>query len=141
MQAKPTSVSGCTATLGVPDNTLATGVWTTTDIPRDASLGTGTVVGTYLYTNGVGDGPSAFSVSVPFGTLCLSGLARTGPVLLPGAVGGVCNAGPMSLAVSSITAPPVAVGEDVNVQLWHRDPTPTDAGNANFSNAVHYTVQ
>jgi len=33
------------------------------------------------------------------------------------------------------------VGQDVNVQLWYRDPLPGNGGNANFSNAVFYTVQ
>jgi hypothetical protein len=139
-QAKATSVGGCTATLSVPDCFLATGVWTSTNIPRDASLGTGVVVGIYIYTNGVGTGQSAFSAGVPFGTLCLNGFSRSGPAVLPGAQGGVCNTGALNLPVNSTTTPAVQVGDDVNVQLWYRDPTPANSGNANFSNAVFYTV-
>jgi hypothetical protein len=33
----------------------------------------------------------------------------------------------------------ITAGEDVNVQLWHRDPTAS--GTADFSNAVFYTAQ
>jgi len=33
------------------------------------------------------------------------------------------------------------VGDDVNVQLWYRDPTAANGGNANLSNAIFYTVQ
>jgi hypothetical protein len=140
-QTKPTSVTGCSALLFVVDYTLATGVWAATDIPRDASQGEGTVVGVFLYTNGVGTGPSSFSAGMPYGTLCLTGLSRSGPALMPGAIGGYCNIGTMDFAVGSLMTPPVAVGEDVNVQLWYRDPTPALAGNANLSNAVFYTVQ
>jgi len=35
----------------------------------------------------------------------------------------------------------IVVGEDVNAQLWYRDPTSANPGNANFSNAIFYTVQ
>ncbi|HVS19092.1 MAG TPA: hypothetical protein VMT18_10875 [Planctomycetota bacterium] len=35
----------------------------------------------------------------------------------------------------------LSVGEDVNVQLWYRDPLPSDPGNANLSNLAFYTVQ
>jgi hypothetical protein len=140
-QSKVTSVAGCTATLSVPDCTVATGEWSSTNIPRHSSLGTGVVVGIYIYTNGVADGQSAFSQGVPFGTLCLNGFSRSIPATLVGALAGVCNTGVMNVAVSSTTTPPVVAGEDVNVQFWYRDPRPGDQGNANFSNAVFYTVQ
>ena len=145
-QTKPTSVAGCTATLTATNTSLATGVWTSTNIPRDAGAGVGTSLGIYIYTNGVGIGQSGFSASVPFGTLCLAGFKRSSPActpaLLPGAQPGVCNAGPMTTAVNcSAGALGIAVGDDVNAQLWYRDPTGANAGNANFSNAIFYTVQ
>jgi hypothetical protein len=143
-QAKPTSVANCTASLTASDLSLATGAWNTTGIPRQAGLGVGTVLGIYIYTDGVGIGQSAFSANVVFGTLCLAGFKRSAPAcapaMLPNAQPGVCNAGPMSTAPGcSAGALGIAVGEDVNVQLWYRDPGA--AGNANFSNAIFYTVQ
>jgi hypothetical protein len=55
---------------------------------------------------------------------------------------GVCNSGPMTVAVDcNGGALGIAVGEDVNVQLWYRDPKHGEHGNANLSNAVFYTVQ
>lgn len=145
-QSKPTSVPGCTAKLSVTDFTLASGVWSATDIPRDATAGTGTSLGIFIYTRGVGIGQSATSLSVPYGTLCLSGFLRSAPACSPalvaGAVGGVCNVGPMTTAVNcSGGALGIAVGEDVNVQLWYRDPKGGAGGDANFSNAIFYTVQ
>jgi hypothetical protein len=139
-QTKVTSVPACTATLSVQDCFLASGVWSSTNIPRHSSLGVGVVVGIYIYTNGVGTGQSAFNAAVPFGTLCLNGFARSPAATLIGAQGGICNTGTMDLPVNATTTPPVQVGQDVNVQLWYRDPTPALPGNANFSNAVFYTV-
>jgi hypothetical protein len=143
-QTKPTSVSGCSAELDVTDLTLATGVWTATDIPRQAGLGTGTVLGIFIYTDGVGIGQSAFSANTAFGTLCLSGFKRSAPACAPAtlanAQAGVCNPGPMTTSVNcGGGALGIAVGEDVNAQLWYRDPGA--GGNANFSNAIFYTVQ
>jgi hypothetical protein len=143
-QSKATTVAGCTASLTATDLTLATGSWNTTDIPRQACLGVGTVLGIYIYTDGVGIGQSAFSTNVVFGTLCLQGFKRSAPACapatLPNAQPGVCNFGPMSTAPAcNGGALGIAVGEDVNVQLWYRDPGA--AGNANFSNAIFYTVQ
>ncbi|HVS19093.1 MAG TPA: hypothetical protein VMT18_10880, partial [Planctomycetota bacterium] len=140
-QSKPTSVPGCFASFSASDISLATGVWTTTNIPRDVSLGTGNVVGLYLYTNGVGNGQSTFSANIPFGTLCLSGTSRSGPAVLPGAQGGVCNVGPMNVSPASLTSPAVVVGEDINAQFWYRDPLVGNSGNANLSNGVFYTLQ
>jgi hypothetical protein len=146
LQAKPTSVPGCSAKLTVTNPTLASGAWSTADIARDVSAGTGSSLGIYIYTHGVGIGPSGVSLSVPYGTLCLSGFKRSAPAcspaLLAGAQGGVCNVGPMTTAVNcSGGALGIAVGDDVNVQLWYRDPLGTAGGNANFSNAIFYTVQ
>jgi hypothetical protein len=140
-QSKATSVAGCIASYTVADLSLATGVWSTTNIPRDASLGTGAVVGLYLYTAGVGNGQSGFSANIPFGTLCLTGTSRSGPAVLPGAVGGTCNVGPMNVAPAGLTTPAVAVGQDINAQFWYRDPLPANSGNANLSNACFYTLQ
>ena len=144
-QTKATSVPGCFATLDAPDTTLA-GAWVANNIARDASAGVGTSLGIFIYTDGVGIGPSAFSASVPFGTLCLSGFKRSSPAcapaLIPNAQPGVCNFGPMAIGVGcGGGALGVTVGEDVNVQLWYRDPTAANSGNANFSNAIFYTVQ
>jgi hypothetical protein len=145
-QSKPTSVPGCTAKLTVTDPTLASGVWSTADIARDASAGTGSSLGIYIYTHGSGIGISGTSLSVPYGTLCLSGFLRSAPACSPalvsGALGGVCNVGPMTTAVNcSGGALGIAVGDDVNVQLWYRDPKGAAGGDANFSNAIFYTVQ
>jgi hypothetical protein len=138
-QSKPTSVPGCKALLTATNTTLATGVWTSTNIPAAAPS---TVVGIYIYTDGVGIGQSAVSVNVPFGTLCLAGFKRSAPTCAPAvlAAGAGCNTGTMNVAVNcNGGALGITVGEDVNVQLWHRDPTAP--GTANFSNALFYTVQ
>jgi hypothetical protein len=142
-QAKVTSVAGCTASLTCNDLSLATGTWNTTNIPREASLGTGTVVGIYIFTEGVGIGQSAFSANVPFGTLCITGFVRSGAVLLPGAGAGVCNTGVMTRNMNNLgstSGATLAVGEDFNAMLWYRDPLPANSGNANFSNAIFGTV-
>jgi hypothetical protein len=138
-QTKPTSVPGCFAKLSVTSTTLATGVWSVTNIPSAAAA---TVVGIFIYTDGVGIGQSTFSATVPFGTLCLAGFKRSSPACAPAvlAASAGCNAGPMTLAVNcNAGALGIAVGEDVNVQFWHRDPTA--AGTANFTNMLFYTVQ
>jgi hypothetical protein len=145
VQTKPTSVPGCTATLEVDDCTLAAGVWSSTNIPRDSAAGLGTSIGIYVYTHGVAIGQSAFSSGVPYGTLCLQGFKRSSPACapatLPGAQPGVCNSGAMTTAANcNGGALGLAVGEDVNVQLWYRDPMASSPGNANFSNAVFYTL-
>jgi hypothetical protein len=139
LQTKNTSVAGCKAVLTASNTTLATGVWTSTNIPAAAPS---TIVGIYIYTDGVGIGQSAVNVNVPFGTLCLGGFKRSSPTCAPAVLAGVagCNTGTMNVAVNcNAGALGVAVGEDVNVQLWHRDPTAP--GTANFSNAIFYTVQ
>jgi hypothetical protein len=143
-QSKATTVAGCTASLTVTDLSLATGTWNTTNIPRAAGLGTGTALGIYIYTNAVGAGQSAFSANINFGTLCLAGFKRSSPACspatLPGALAGVCNSGNLSTAVNcNAGALGIAVGQDVNVQLWYRDPGAV--GDADFSNAAFYTVQ
>jgi hypothetical protein len=143
-QSKATSVSGCRADLWVTDASLATGVWSASDIPRAGGLATGDVFGIFLYTHGVGLGISSVATSVSFGTLCMSGFERSSPpcspALLVGAQAGACNFGPMTTAVNcNGGALGIDVGEDVNVQLWYRDPGAV--GNADFSNAVYYAVQ
>lgn len=138
-QAKNTSVPGCKATLAPTDLTKATGIWRSTNIP---AAGPAAIVGIYIYTDGVGIGQSGTSVNIPFGTLCLSGFKRSSPACSPAVLAGVagCNTGSMNVAVNcNGGALGVNVGEDVNVQLWHRDPTAP--GTANFSNAIFYTVQ
>lgn len=138
-QTKPTSVAGCFSTLSVTDLSVATGVWTATNIPSAAAS---TVVGIYIYTDGVGIGQSAFSATVPFGTLCLAGFKRSAPTCAPAVLAATagCNTGTMNVAVGcNGGALGVVAGEDVNVQLWHRDPTA--AGTADFSNAIFYTAQ
>ncbi|HVS18896.1 MAG TPA: DNRLRE domain-containing protein [Planctomycetota bacterium] len=145
-QSKSTSVPGCTATLGITNATLATGAWSTNNIPRDVSLGSGSVLGIYIFTHGAGIGQSGTSLSVPFGTLCLSGFKRSAPLCTPavlsGAQAGVCNAGPITTELAcNGGALGIAVGDDINVQLWYRDPTAANSGNASFSNAIFYTVQ
>jgi len=143
-QTKATSVPGCTALLTVDELSLA-GVWSTTDIPRDASLAAGATIGVYLYTDGVGIGPSTVVNTTPFGTLCLGGFKRSAPTCSAASATtqpGVCNAVPMTTAVScSSQALGLALGEDVNVQFWYRDPTAANPGNANLSNALFYTLQ
>jgi hypothetical protein len=143
-QSKATSVAGCTAVLTVLDCSVAGGVWSSTNIPRDVSAGVGTALGIYIYTHGVGIGQSAFTANIPFGTLCLAGFKRSAPscspATVPGAQPGVCNAGPMTTAVNcNGGALGILPGHDVNVQLWYRDPFP--GNDANLSNAVFYTAQ
>jgi hypothetical protein len=138
-QTKPTSVAGCFSVLTATNCSKATGVWTATNIPAAAPS---TVVGIYIYTDGVGIGQSAVNVTVPFGKLCLAGFKRSSPTCAPAvlAASAGCNTGTMNVAVNcNAGALGVNVGEDVNVQLWHRDPTA--AGTADFSNAIFYTVQ
>jgi hypothetical protein len=61
---------------------------------------------------------------------------------LPGALAATCNAGPMETALNcNQGALGIAVGEDVNVQFWYRDPSAVAPGNSNLSNAVYYTVR
>jgi len=139
VQTKNTSVAGCKALLTPTNTTLATGVWSSTNIPAASAA---TIVGIYIYTDGVGIGQSAVSVNVPFGTLCLAGFKRSAPTCAPAVLAGVagCNLGTMNVAVNcNAGALGIVVGEDVNVQLWHRDPAAP--GTANFSNAIFYTVQ
>jgi hypothetical protein len=138
-QTKPTSVAGCFSVLTATNCSKATGVWTATKIPAAAAS---TVVGIYIYTDGVGIGQSAVNVTVPFGKLCLAGFKRSSPTCAPAVLAATagCNNGTMNVAVNcNAGALGVNVGEDVNVQLWHRDPTA--AGTADFSNAIFYTVQ
>jgi hypothetical protein len=137
-QTKPTSVPGCFASLSVT-NTSLSGVWTATNIPSATAA---TVVGIFIYTDGVGIGQSAISVTTPFGQLCLAGFKRSAPTCAPAVISAAagCNTVPMTTAVNcNGGALGITVGEDVNVQLWHRDPGA--AGTANFSNAIFYTVQ
>lgn len=145
-QTKPTSVAGCTAKLSVSDLSLAFGEWTATDLPRDASLGSGSTFGIYIFTRGVGIGPSSSSATTPFGTLCLSGFKRSAPLCSPAvlssAQAGPCNSGVMSTAVNcNGGALGISVDEDVNVQRWCRDPIAGGGANAHFSNPIFYTVQ
>jgi hypothetical protein len=138
-QTKPTSVPACFSTLTATNTTLATGMWSATNIPSAAPA---SVVGIFIYTDGVGIGQSAVNVGVPFGQLCLAGFKRSAPTCAPAVLAAAagCNAGPMTLSVNcSAGALGIAVGEDVNVQLWHRDPPA--GGTADFSNAIFYTVQ
>ncbi len=143
-QFKATSKTGCFPMLSAWDPTLATGSWDTTLIPRHSTAGVGNVLGIYIYTHGAAIGQSPFTANIPFGTLCLSGFQRSAPscppVILVGAQPGTCNLGVMSLDLDCNGGVlGLAVGEDVNVQFWYRDPgSPGDAG---FSNAIFYTVQ
>jgi hypothetical protein len=143
-QSLLTSVPGCFAQLSAHDPTLATGSWDTTQIPRSNTLPSGTTVGIYIYTHGVGLGQSAVSTTVPYGTLCLTGFKRSSPSCAPVTLftlSGVCNPGVLSLPIDcSSGALGLAVGEDVNVQLWYRDPAPSGS-QARFSNAIFYTIQ
>lgn len=146
-QTKPTSVANCIAELGVTDTSVATGVWQATKIARHSSAGVGTSIGIFIYSHGVGIGQSLINVQVPMGNLCvgLNGykdFKRSAPpcpaAQLPGAVPG-CNAGPMETALAcNQGALGIAVGDDVNVQFWYRDPYAS--GTASFSNAIFYTA-
>jgi hypothetical protein len=138
-QTKPTSVPGCSATLMAFNTTLSAGSWRATDIPSAAPA---TVVGIFIYTHGLLIGQSAVSVGVPFGTLCLAGFKRSAPACAPAVLAAAagCNPGPMTLELNcNGGALGISVLDDVNVQLWHRDPTAP--GTANLSNAIFYTVQ
>lgn len=143
-QTKPTSVTTppCSALLTATNCTLDTGEWSTTNIPRSSSLGAGSTIGIYIYTHGVGIGQSTFTLAMAFGTLCLSGPQRSSPscspVVVSGLLPGVCNVGPANLALSCGPLG-ISVGEDVNVQFWFRDGGAP--GDADFSNAIFYTVE
>lgn len=147
-QTKPSSVAGCLTQLGVTDTSLAAGVWQATKIARAPGAGVGTAIGIFIYSHGVGIGKSAISVNIPIGTLCIGhrsykDFKRSAPAcpaaVLPGALPG-CNAGPMDTALScNQGALGIAVGDDVNVQFWYRDPNAI--GVSNLSNAIFYTVQ
>lgn len=149
MQTKPTSVPGCLTQLSVTDTSLATGVWQATKIARGAGAGVGNAIGIFIYSHGVGIGKSAISVNVPMGTLCIGlhgykDFQRSAPpcpaALLPGALAGTCNAGPMETSLNCNRGVlGIAVGEDVNVQFWYRDPE--SSGLSNLSNAIFYTVR
>jgi hypothetical protein len=144
-QTKPTSVPGCTAVLTVSDSSLAGGVWSTTNIPRDAALAPGTSIGIYIYTHGVGQGVSTFTAATPFGKLCLTVFERSSPACSAAVLftlPGQCNGGAMETEVDcNGGALGIQVGEDVNVQFWYRDPSAIAPGNSNLSNAVYYTVR
>jgi len=143
-QTKLTSVSGCVPILDAPNMTLATGAWTATKIPLGA--GTSVTVGIMIYTDGVGIGQSTFNPTstnnTPFGALCLAGFKRSAPTCAAPVFSGTPSTcvGVLSLLVNcNAGALGVAVGEDVNVQCWYRDPP--NPGTANFTNAIFYTVQ
>jgi hypothetical protein len=138
-QAKATSVPSCVPALTASNTSLATGSWNVSNVP----LGPGVTatVGIYIYTDGVGIGQSAFSQVIPFGTLCLQGFKRSSPACSASVFSGTQNTcvGTFSTAVNcNAGALGIAVGEDVNVQCWYRDPP--NVANANFTNAIFYTV-
>ena len=139
-QAKVSSLAGCSPALTASDLTLAGGNWNVSNVP----LGPGvtTTFGMYLYTHGVGMGQSAFSANNSFGTLCLTGSSRTSPACSAVSFSGTPNTcvGSFSLeADCNGGALGLAVGEGVNVQCWYRDPP--NAGTANYTNAIFYTLQ
>ncbi len=138
-QTKPTSVPGCVPALTASDLTLS-GSWNVSSVPLGPTETT--IKGIYIYTNGAGIGQSAFSVSVPFGTLCLAGFKRTSPACAFVDYSGTPNtcAGSFSLPLNcNAGALGISVGDDLNVQCWYRDP-PVFAG-ADFTHAIFYTVQ
>ena len=138
-QTKPTSVPGCTAVLGVSDLTLS-GSWVMSSIPLGPSETT--TKGIFIYTHGLGIGQSPFNINVAAGTLCLQMFKRSSPACAfvvyngsPSTCAGTlalpinCNAGALGLAV----------GDDVNLQGWYRDPPLILA--SNFTDAIFYTIQ
>jgi hypothetical protein len=143
-QTKATTVASCIASLSVSSTSLATGTWDMKNIPLGPASG-GTTIGIFIYTQGVGIGQSAFSSSVPFGLLCLTpgSFLRTAPTCAPVSIlTGVVNtchpAFPPFMPSCNAPGLDLSAGEDVNVQGWYRDPGAV--GNANFSNAVFYTL-
>lgn len=146
LQTKITSIAGCKPRFGLTDTSLATGVWQVTNIPRAPDLGVGPTIGMFLYSNGVGTGQSTLQNTIPMGTLCIWPLQLSGwgcgASVLPSAQPGVCNPGPIQTAMAcNGGALGLAVGEDVNVQFWYRDPIPTNAANSNLTNALFYTLR
>ncbi|HVS19312.1 MAG TPA: FG-GAP repeat protein [Planctomycetota bacterium] len=144
-QTLPTSVDSCFALLTVSDPTLATGSWNTTNIPRSSTIPDGTTLGVYIFTNGVGFGQSTVSMPVTFGTLCLQNFKRSSAYCTPvslSTTSGLCNTGVLTLDTNcNGGALGLSVGEDVNVQLWFRDPTTQNFGQSRASNAIYYTLQ
>jgi hypothetical protein len=138
-QTKATSVPSCVPQISATNTTLATGVWHVSNVP----LGPGVTVtvGIFIYTDGVGIGQSTFSSNIPFGRLCLQNFKRSSPACPASVNSGSPNTcvGQFNVAVNCNSgALGVAVGEDVNVQCWYRDPP--NVANANFTNAIFYTV-
>jgi hypothetical protein len=143
-QSKPTSIPGCVPGLSVDTgDVFAVGGshWITQHVP----LGPGVTatVGIHIYTAGPGIGQSTFSANIPFGTLCLSGFLRAGPPVVLGGTPNTC-VGTFSYDLTANFAalqandPNLAIGNDINVQGWYRDP-PAPA-TANFTNAIFYTL-
>jgi hypothetical protein len=144
-QSKPSSVSACAVALEVSSPELQVGEWRATGIPRHAAWPPGPTAAVFLFTRGPGLGQSTFSSTVPAGVLCLDGFARASPPCAPTVAWtepGICNPGPLTLGPDCIAdGLGISVGDDVNVQLWYRDPIPDVPGGAGFSNAVYYTAQ
>jgi hypothetical protein len=139
-QTKPTSVAGCMPALSVTNTSLATGAWTVSKVPLGP--GVNVTVGIMIYTDGVDIGQSTFSSNIPFGKLCLQSFKRSAPACPAAVFSGTPNTcvGTFSVPVNCNSgALGVAVGEDVNVQCWYRDPP--NPANANFTNMIFYTVQ
>jgi hypothetical protein len=146
MQTKNTSIAGCQPRRSVTDTSLATGVWQVTHIPRHGSLGVGSTMGMFLYSHGVGVGQSAFTSTIPMGTLCIVGLQLSGvgcgASVLPSALPGVCNPGPIQTAMAcNAGALGLTVREDVNVPFWYRDPLSPGSSNSNLTHALFYTLR
>jgi hypothetical protein len=74
----------------------------------------------------------------PFGSLCLSGFARAGAFSSsPGGTAGTCT-GAYVWNIASIAAgtPTIAVGDNLRIQSWYRDPGFPPPGDANLTNGV-----
>lgn len=141
LQSKATSVAGCLPVLSVPDETLAGGSWSVSQVPLGA--GETSTVGIFIYTAGPGIGQSTFGpLSLPIGELCLTGFSRSAPTCAPVTAVGTGNSCTSSFSFApscSAGALGLNVGDDLNVQCWYRDPPV--GGQASFTNAVFYTLQ
>lgn len=141
VQTKPTSVPGCTAVLSASGASLSGDVWTVANVPLGPSVNS--TLGILIYTHFVGGGPSGVSLTVPFGTLCLSNFQRSAPACAPLTLSGPANSCGNAFGAFEPDCNSAALGllpgEDVNVQAWYRDPTVGPEG-ANLSNAIHFTA-
>jgi hypothetical protein len=131
--SKPSSLPGCTPTLSA-SSTLASKSGAPACIVRAAPVPGGAgLPGILIYSMQAPVPP----INTNFGPLCLAQLQRAGAFsAIPGGVPGACN-GAYNWNVAAIAAgtPGIAIGDELRVQAWYRDP-PNLPGGANFTEGI-----